>query len=138
MKVTEPESMAELCYMTIRTIGDTGKVRAWARRAMCPKCNKAKMGKPRGKAGKVKIRSKEYHCPECEYIVEKEEYEDTLTVEAMYTCPHCGKDGSGTAPFKRQKIRRADPKTGKKKSIDCFRIPCEHCGESIDITKKMK
>ena len=97
--VTEPESMDDLIYFTRRSMGD-GKAMAWVRKKECPKCHKAKMGKPVEK-GKVKIRAKEYTCPECGFTEEKVEHEESLTLEAKYTCPHCGKEGEGTTLYKR-------------------------------------
>ena len=91
--VTEPSSMDELVYFTNRKVGD-GNVMAWVYRNECPKCGKAKMGKPKDeKTGKPKIRAKEYVCPECSNTVEKEEYEETLMCEIKYTCPKCKHQG---------------------------------------------
>ncbi|MBD3303717.1 hypothetical protein GF343_01105, partial [Candidatus Woesearchaeota archaeon] len=79
-----PDSMEECVYFTRRNI-DKGKVVAWVFKEKCPKCGKALMGKPKDeKTGKVKIRAKEYVCPECGYTAEKGEYEDTLTVNIQY------------------------------------------------------
>ena len=124
----EPESMDELVYYTNRDLDNGGEAVCWVRRGKCPKCGKGMMGKPRDpKTGKAKIRASEYVCPECGNTVEKGEYEDTLTAEAKYTCPHCKKQGQSTASFKRKKID----------GVDTLRIKCEHCGGNIDITKKM-
>ena len=125
--VTEPESMEELIYFTNRTIGD-GKVRAWVYRGDCPSCGKAKMGKPQGKDGSVKIRAKEYVCPSCGHTVEKKAYEESLMLEAVYACPSCGKEGDASVPYKRKKID----------GVDTVRMHCQHCNANIDITKKMK
>src|SRR3989338_5826256 len=134
----EPESMDELVYFTNRNIGK-GKVTAWAYRGECPKCKKGMMGKPKDeKTGKAKIRAKEYACDNCGYIVEKEEYEDTLTCQAKYTCPKCRKDGDAEAPFKRKKVMMLDEETGKKSSVDAVVFNCGKCGEKILVTKKMK
>ncbi len=123
-----PESMDELVYMTRREIG-IGKVFCWVKKQPCPSCGKAMMGKPRdAKTGKPKIRAKEYICPECNHTVEKEEYEETLTAECKYTCPHCGKEGEGSVPFKRKKID----------GVDTIRFQCSTCERNIDVTKKMK
>jgi transcription elongation factor Elf1 len=127
MALQVPDSMEEIIYWTRRVIGK-GKVMVWVKRQDCPACGKDKMGKPVGKNGKVKIRAKEYICPSCEHTVEKEEYEDTLTAEAVYTCPECGKDGDYTGPFKRKSV----------KGVKTFRFPCSSCDASIDVTKKMK
>ena len=127
--VTEPASMEELVYFTNRSLGDKGKVMCWVYRNDCPKCGKAKMGKPKDeKTGNAKIRAKEYVCPECNHTVEKQEYEETLTAEAKYTCPECGKDGEASIQFKRKKVD----------GVDTLRFSCQHCGANIDVTKKMK
>lgn len=127
--VTEPKSMDELVSHTLRELPNGGKIRLWANKQECPKCHKAKMCKPKDKkTGRPKIRAKEYICPECDFTQEKEEYEDTLMAEAIYTCPECKKDGEWEGPFKRKNIQGA-------KTI---RVVCEHCGAFIDVTKKFK
>lgn len=123
----EPESMEELVYFTRRDIG-SGKVMAWVSRRSCPKCGKAPMGKPVGTDGHVKIRAKEYVCPSCGHTVEKQEYEESLTCEIKYTCPHCGNIGEIEVLFKRKKYQ----------GIDAVVFNCEKCGKAIAITKKMK
>ena len=125
--VTEPESMENLVYFTNRSI-DKGTVRAWVYRNMCSACGKAKMGKPIGKTGSVKIRAKEYVCPAGGHTEEKQVHEDTLTVEAIYTCPACMKEGESSGPYKRKKFD----------GVDTLRLKCQHCDANIDITKKMK
>ena len=130
--------MEECVYFTNRDIGEKGHIIAWVFRQECPKCHKALMGKPRDKKGKVMIRAKEYVCPECGYTVAKEEYEETLTVNIKYKCPHCDFEGEAQIPFKRKKIMIVDEITGKKKPVDALRFQCEKCGKNIDITKKMK
>lgn len=126
--VTEPESMEQLVYHTIRAVGN-GKVRAWVYREKCPECGKGLMGKPVDeKTGKVKIRAKEYVCPDCGHTVEKQEYEDTLTCEIQYTCPECGNTGETTAPYKRKTFQ------GMKAIV----FNCEKCKAKIPITKKLK
>jgi len=123
-----PNSMDECCYFTNRTIeGGKGKVIAWVLKEDCPECGKAKMGKPVEK-GKVKIRAKEYVCPECNYTVSKEEYEPTLTVNIQYTCPHCGKSGETTTEYKRKSFQ----------GVPSYVFTCNDCGKKIGITKKMK
>lgn len=126
MALKIPDSMDELVYFTRRAI-DSGKVMVWVKRQKCPKCKKALMGKPVEK-GKVKIRAKEYVCPECNHTVDKNEYEESLTAEVIYTCPSCKKAGEYSGLFKRKKI----------KGVEIFRFQCEHCGADIDVTKKMK
>ncbi len=126
--VTEPESMDDLVYFTNRALGD-GKIRCWVYRQDCPKCGKAKMGKPKDeKTGAAKIRAKEYVCEACGHTAEKQEYEETLEAEAVYTCPECKKDGESAIPFKRKKVE----------GTDALRFVCEHCGAKLDVTKKMK
>ena len=127
MALNLPESMEELVYYTNREFDEGGNVQCWVKRRECPECGQGLMGKPRKKTGGVKVRARTYVCPECEYTVEKKEYEETLMAEAKYTCPHCGKEGEATVPFKRKKI----------KGVDTLRIKCEHCGGNIDVTKKM-
>ena len=125
--VTQPESMDDLIYFSRRLL-DNGSVKAWVYRKACPKC-KAKMGKPLDeKTGRAKIRATEYTCPECGYTEEKQEHEESLTLEATYTCPHCGKEGEGTTLYKRKTFQ----------GVPSYIITCEHCAEKIPITKKMK
>lgn len=139
MSLTEPSSMDELVYFTRRKLGEHGFAIAWAYREDCPKCKKAKMGKPRDpKTGKVKTRAKEYVCPECGHTEEKELYEGSLTCECKYTCPHCKKQGESTAPFKRKATRIFDEEKQKKVAVKVVRMQCEHCSGNIDITQKMK
>jgi len=138
MALKKPESMDECVYFTKRAIDD-GSVTAWVFRGDCPECGKAKMGKPRDeKTGKVKIRAKEYLCPECGYTVEKEEYEGTLTACIEYVCPHCKYKGEIEVPFKRKKVRIFDVETQKKVSADAIVFECGKCKEKINVTKKMK
>jgi len=138
MGLKEPESAGECIYFTNRIIGK-GKVKAWVFKGKCPKCDKGLMGKPKDeKTGKVKIRAKEYVCPECGHIEEQKEHEETLTASVIYTCPHCENDGEIEIPFKRKKIQLINEETQKKKSVDALRFPCGKCGKDIDITKKMK
>lgn len=138
MSLTEPKSMDECVYFTNRS-DEKGKVKAWVFKEKCPKCKKGLMGKPRDeKTGKPKIRAKEYVCPECNYKVEKEKYEDTLTINVKYTCDKCKNSDEISIPFKRKKVQRVDEETGKKKLIETIRFECGKCGEIFDITKKMK
>lgn len=120
--------MEDLVYFTQRAVGK-GNVRAWVYRGLCPKCGKGTMSKPRdAKTGKVKIRAKEYLCPDCGYMVEKKAYEETLTCEAKYTCPECGNEGDVAVPFKRKKFQ----------GMDAVVFQCGKCKAKIPITKKMK
>ena len=138
MNLFEPKSVDECIYFTNRC-DDKGKIKAWVLKEKCPKCGKALMGKPRDKkTGKAKIRASEYVCPECNYTVNKEEYEDTLTINIKYTCTKCNNSDEISMPFKRKKIRRIDEETGKKETVETIRFECNKCGEKIDITKKMK
>ncbi|MFO7711245.1 MAG: hypothetical protein R6V53_05765 [Candidatus Woesearchaeota archaeon] len=121
-----PESMDECAYFTNRKIGD-GQAKVWVFRQMCPECGKALMGKPVEK-GKVKVRAKEYVCPECKYTETKDEYEPKLTANVQYTCPSCKYEGEKQVPYKRKNI----------KGVPTLRIVCDECGYNIDITKKMK
>jgi DNA-directed RNA polymerase subunit RPC12/RpoP len=134
----EPTSMDECIYFSNRLIGD-GKAKAWVFREDCPECKGALMGKPKDKkTGKPKIRAKEYVCPKCSHTIEKEEYEDTLTINIKYACPHCKHEGETQRPFKWKNIQRLNEETGKKQAIKSIRFQCEKCKKDIDITKKMK
>jgi DNA-directed RNA polymerase subunit RPC12/RpoP len=124
-----PKSMNECVYFTNRSLENNGKVKAWARKLECPECHKGLMGKPVDpKTKKPKIRATEYECQECGHTESKSEHEAKLIVEANYTCPTCGKEGEGEAPYKRKKW----------KGVDAHIITCEHCSEKIAVTKKMK
>ncbi len=126
--VKEPESMEELIYFTQRAV-DKGTVKAWVYKSKCPKCGKALMGKPiNEKTGKVKIRAKEYLCPECGYMVEKQAYEETLTCEVKYKCPACDNEDEIEVPFKRRRFQK----------MDAIVFECQKCETKIPITKKMK
>jgi len=124
-----PETMDDLVYFTKRTLGDTGKITVWVYRQKCTECDKALMGKPKNeKTGRAKIRATEYVCPKCNHTVEKQEYEDTLEAQAIYTCPACQHEGEGVIPYKRKKT----------KGVDALKFECEKCKEIILCTKKMK
>ena len=118
--------MDECIYFTNRSIGD-GQITAWVYRKDCPKCKKAKMGKPVVK-GKVKTRAEEYECPACGYKEGKTEHEESLTLETKYTCPNCGKDGESTGQYKRKNY----------KGVQSYVVTCQHCQEVIPVTKKLK
>jgi predicted RNA-binding Zn-ribbon protein involved in translation (DUF1610 family) len=122
MTLTIPESMDECLYFTNRD-----GLLAWVYRKKCPKCMKAKMGKPVVK-GKVKTRALEYTCPECGFNEEKIEHEESLHLEAKYTCPECGREGEATAPYKRKSF----------KGVQAYMVECQHCSAKIPITKKLK
>ncbi len=120
--------MDECTYFT-RRAENKGKVMAWVLRGPCPKCHKGFMGKPVDKkTGSVKIRAKEYVCPECGYAVEKEVYEDTLTCSIRYTCQECGHNDETQAPFKRKVWQ----------GVKAIVYACGGCGRKWGITKKMK
>jgi len=130
MALRIPESMEECLYFTNRSLGEDGQAMAWVYRKDCPECKKAKMGKPVDpKTGKSKIRSKEYVCPSCSYTEEKSEHENSLFIEVKYSgCLSCGKDGEATGPYVRKNF----------KGVKSYIVECEHCGEKIPITKKLK
>ncbi len=128
MALSEPTNAEECVYLTNRYLGEKGMVRCWVFRENCTKCGKALMGKPRDSKGKVKIRAKEYVCPECGYTVEKAAYESTLTANVAYTCPKCEHASETQIPFKRKKVD----------GVDSLLFSCQKCNEKIYITKKMK
>ena len=129
MAYVQPTSMDQCLYFTNRTLENGGKAKAWAYKKDCPECGKAKMGKPIDpKTKKPKIRSTEYVCPECEYTEPKADHEASLTVQVVYTCPHCKKEGESETPMKRKSFF----------GVQAYVVLCEHCGEKIGITKKMK
>ena len=138
MTLRFPDSADECIYFTRRVLGQKGKAVAWVFKEKCPKCGKGIMGKPRGNDGKVKIRAKEYVCPECKYTAEKGEYEDTLTANIQYTCPHCLFEGEHQMSFKRKKVKMFDEEAQKDKTVDALKFPCPKCNKDIFITKKMK
>ncbi len=127
MALKRPESMEECVYYSSRDIGE-GEATVWVFKQACPECGKALMGKPRKDDGKVKIRAKEYVCPECNYTVEKKEYEETLTASVAYICPHCKHEAETEIPFKRKTYQ----------GVKAIVFNCESCNEKIPITKKMK
>ncbi|MGM5483643.1 MAG: hypothetical protein ACQER9_01855 [Nanobdellota archaeon] len=129
MTLTPPKSMKEVYYHTLRKFPEGGKVRAWAYRKLCPECEKGYLGKPvNNKTGKVKIRSKEMVCDNCGYETSKEEAEEGVQLEAIYTCPSCGKEGESKAPYKRKTYH----------GVPAYIVVCEHCGYKIALTKKLK
>ena len=137
MSLEEPKSTDDCVYFTNRA-DENGKVKAWVLKENCPECKKGLMGKPRDeKTGKAKIRASEYECPECKYTVEKNEYEDTLTINIKYTCK-CEHSDELSLPFQRKRVQRINEETGKKQAIETIRFECSKCGQQMDITKKMK
>lgn len=138
MTLKQPSSMDECVYFTNRTIG-TGKIKAWVFKELCPNCKKAIMSKPIDpKTWKIRIRSKEYICKECNLNLQEQEYEDTLTINIQYSCPYCNHSGEIQVPFKRKKLQIFDEEKQKKKTIEAVRFQCEKCSKNIDISKKMK
>ncbi len=129
MPFRKPESMDECVYFTQRSLDNgKGEIMAWVFREDCPKCGKAKMGKPRDSRGKVKMRAKEYACPACSHAVEKQAYEDSLVAFAEYKCPSCGSSGEAKTLFKRRNIG----------GVQTLRFACGKCSGNLDVTKKMK
>lgn len=126
MPLKMPNSMEECLYFTNRSL-DKGSIIAWVYKKVCPKCKKAKMGKPVEK-GKIKMRATEYVCPNCGYSEEKKAHEESLMLEAQYACPKCGREGESTAEYKHKSFQ----------GIPAFIITCQHCSEKIALTKKMK
>lgn len=114
--------MDECLYFTNR-----GNILAWVHRKECPKCKNARMGKPVEK-GKIKTRAGEYVCPACGYAEEKQAHEESLKLEAAYTCPKCNKKGEFTAQYKRKNYQ----------GVPSYVVECQHCGEVMPLTKKLK
>lgn len=127
MAIKFPNSMDEVVYFTNRKLEPAGNAKAWAFRMDCPKCKKAKMGKP-VEGGKVKIRATEYVCPSCGYTEQKAEHEAKLTLSIVYTCPACQNKGEAEVEFKRKSFE----------GVKAFVFACGKCGKKLGITKKMK
>ena len=128
MSLRMSESTNECIYFTRRAF-DNGRIIAWVYRKECPECGKAKMGKPLDpKTKKPKIRADTYECPGCGFSKPKQEYEESLTVEIIYTCPYCGHSGEATTEYKRKSWE----------GVKAYVFVCEGCGKKIGITKKMK
>ena len=127
--VQMPNSVDECIYFTRRTFDNNGKAIAWVYKKICPKCGKAKMGKPLDpKTKKPKIRADTYECPACKFSEPKQEHEESLMVEVMFTCPYCGMKGEATTPYKR----------GKFEGVPAYVFECCGCHKKIGLTKKMK
>ena len=122
MPLRLPQSMNECLYFTNREY-----ILAWVYRKDCPACHKVKMGKPVVK-GKVKTRADTYECPACQYHEEKTVHEESLNLEAQYTCPACHKKGESTTPYKRKVYQ----------GVPSYIVECQHCGEKMPLTKKLK
>jgi hypothetical protein len=138
MALRQPQSMDECVYFTNRADKQGNKIKCWVFRELCPQCKEGLMGKPRDpKTGKPKIRAEEYACQKCQFTMEKEAYEDTLTANIEYVCS-CSNNGEIQASFKRKKVQRVDEESQKKVTVDAIRFQCQKCGKNIDVTKKMK
>jgi len=134
----EPTNTDECVYFT-RRVFDEGNAVAWVLRKKCPKCKKCLMGKPKDpKTGRYKIRATEYVCYECGFSEDKKTHMESLTANIKYTCPKCATKGELQMPFVRQKVRRLDKESGKKKLVEALAFECKKCGEVILITKKLK
>ena len=129
MALKMPASMDECIYFTRRVWSPNGKAIAWVYRKSCPKCGKAKMGKPLDpKTKKPKIRADTYECPSCGYSEPKQEYEESLNVEIFYTCPYCGLSSEATTQYKMKSFD----------GVPAYVFECTGCHKKIGITKKMK
>ncbi|MBN2142166.1 hypothetical protein JW711_02450 [Candidatus Woesearchaeota archaeon] len=129
MGLVMPNSMDECIYFTRRAFDNNGKAIAWVKKKPCPKCAKASMGKPLDpKTKRPKIRADTYECPECHFSEPKQEHEESLTVEVIYTCPFCGHKGDATTPYKRVSWD----------GVKAYVFICEACKKKIGLTKKMK
>ena len=121
-----PDSMDECIYFTRRAFNN-GRIIAWVKKKPCPQCGE-KMGKPLDeKTGRPKIRADIYECPACKFSEPKQEHEESLNVEIIYTCPQCGHNGETTTPCKRKSFE----------GVKAYVFTCEGCGKKIGITKKM-
>ena len=138
MILVEPKSMDECIYFTNR-ISDKGKIRCWVFREKCKQCNNSLMGKPKdSKTGKTQIRAKEYKCPACNYTIDEQTYEDSLTANVQYTCQYCNHNGEIQVLFERRKVKVFGEDGKKGKMIESLRFQCQKCSKNIDVTKKMK
>jgi predicted RNA-binding Zn-ribbon protein involved in translation (DUF1610 family) len=137
MSLKQPGSIEECLYFTRRDLANNGNLFAWVYKKMCPKCGKAKMGKPVEK-GKVKIRAEFYVCPNCNFTEQEIPHEESCMIEVVYKCPKCGFEGEATAPYKRKKIKMFDDEKMKNVTVDAFPFECSKCHERILITKKLK
>ncbi len=122
MPLQPPESLADCLYFTNR-----GYVMAWAYRRECPKCHEARMGKPIVR-GKVQTKAKEYVCPACGYREDAAIHEAGVRLEASYTCPTCNQKGESTGEYRRKKF----------KGLSSYIVTCQHCGEKMPLTKKLR
>lgn len=128
MTLNMPNSIGECIYFTRRTLNNNGRIIAWVYRKECPKCHKVKMSKPVDKKGKVLTRAKEYVCPACGHKEENKEYEESLQIEIIYTCPYCGNQGEAATEYKRKLWE----------GVQAYVFACQKCSKKIGVTKKMK
>jgi predicted RNA-binding Zn-ribbon protein involved in translation (DUF1610 family) len=129
MALQMPNSMDECIYFTRRVFDNNGKAIAWVCRKTCPKCGKAKMGKPLDpKTKRPKVRADTYECPACGFSEPKQQHEESLMVEILFTCPYCGMKGEATTPCKRIKFE----------GVPAYVFECCGCHKKIGLTKKMK
>jgi predicted RNA-binding Zn-ribbon protein involved in translation (DUF1610 family) len=129
MGLKMPESVDECIYFTRRKFEPQGSAIAWVYRKKCPKCLKSTMGKPLDpKTKRPKIRSENYECPSCGFSEDKTPHEESLMVEVMYVCPHCGAKGEAKTQYKRVSLD----------GVKAYVFNCEACKKKIGLTKKMK
>jgi len=126
MQLKMPGSMDECIYFTRRNISN-GEATAWVYRKECPKC-KSFMGKPIKKNGKVDKKAEYYECPKCKYQETSKEHEESLKLEIIYKCPHCGFEGEATCQYKLKSFQGAK----------AYVFECQKCKKNIPVTKKMK
>ena len=55
-------------------------------------------------------------------------HEESLNLEAKYTCPECKKDGESTVLYKRKSFM----------GVPSYVVECQHCKAKIPVTKKLK
>ena len=127
MPLKEPGSMDECVYFTNRTVG-VGSIRAWVYKKTCPQCKKGKLQKPMKKNGKIDKKSLVVICNACGFEMPTEESEQGLSMDIIYTCPHCSSSGEATTAYQRKKFH----------GVDAYIFQCQRCHEKIPITKKLK
>ena len=127
MTLKIPESMNECLYFTNRS-NDNGKIMAWVLRKDCPKCKKAKMGKPIKKNGKVDKKADYYECPACKYQESEDQIGKGLHLSIIYTCPKCNNQGETTTEYQRKPYQ----------GVKAYVFNCQKCNEKLGITQKLK
>lgn len=137
MALKQPNSAQECLYFTRREKEEGSSIFAWVYKKDCPKCKKAKMGKPVEK-GKVKIRADIYVCPSCGYTEDETTHEESCMMDVIYKCGKCKFEGETTIPYVRKKAKMFDEVKQKKVSVEAFIFECAKCKEQIYITKKLK